>query len=715
MMPFCPSCARYSPAGRVCAHCGVHRSALETPGAAGQPAWSAQAPGSAAGQMAVARDGESPLLIVPWGRVPRRGDARPADGGVVALSAGDGRLVWKTPLGQPIEGGACVAEPGESGLPGQVIIVGAGTRGIGAGEGWLTALDVHTGREVWPGRARMEGAVRAAPVVDGVRLYAAACDGALYCLDLRTGQRVWRTPLANVPIPIPAAPVIVKDRGAIQAIITGTYGGPGWSEEGKVIAVDERGRKLWEQGAGGNVRGAPALADGVLYVAAFRNAPSTGIINALDARTGRSLWRQPFIVQGQPTDRRVYSFSAAPLAHGPDVYVPSLNGRLYKLNASNGQVTWECDLGVSLAVTPAWIEGLIVLGANDGRLVTVDPTNSAQAWQCGLENPVLTAPLAHGQTLYAATEGGKVVALPWHLGQYAWAAERLERQSRHAEAGDCRALAAHFGPAGDARRRGRQLAARDWNEARQPERAGEMWLALDEREEAARAFAVAGEHWRMNDDCRAAGFFKRAADLFFPLRQAEALNAATRALATCAQLPYLLLQGVNVGSFFQWEPGEFTLRLVNEGQTPLFGAKLWLGGALKSAVGAEIPARLDPGAAWNIPLTVVPTREQSALEVEVEYIPGAPDYAPLRGMAAIPIAAIQRPQPLNFGDIQHLQVMIGGATREGVNIVTGDVALLRANAGIGDLRVAGDAGAVIGRDGIGAVQAAGDVGFIRNS
>lgn len=665
--------------------------------------------------MVIAYDGESPLLIVPWGHVPRRGDTRPADGGVVALSAGDGRPVWRTLLGQPIEGGACIAEPSVPGLSDRIIIIGAGMRGIGAGEGWLTALDVHTGREVWPIRARLGGAVRAAPVVDGVRLFAVACDGALYCLDLRTGERVWRVSLASVPVPIPAAPVIIKDRGVTQAIIIGTYGGPGWSEEGKVIAVDERGRKLWEQGAGGNVRGAPTLANGVLYVAAFRNAPSTGIINALDARTGRPLWRQPFIVQGQPTDRRVYGFSAAPLVHGEDIYAPSLNGRLYRLNANNGQVTWECDLGVSMAVTPAWIEGLIVLGTNDGRLVAVDPDNGSEAWQYCLGTPVLTAPLTHGRTIYAASESGKVAALSWHLGHYEWAAERLERQGRYAEAGDCRALAAHFGPAGDTRRRNRQLAARDWSEAQQVERAGEMWLALDEREEAARAFAAAGEHWRMNDDCRAARFFKRAADLFFPLRQVDALNAATRALATCAQLPYLLVQAVNVGSFFQWEPGELTLRLVNEGHTPLFGLKLWLGGALKSAVAAEIPSRLDPGAAWNVPLTVVPTREYSMLEVEVEYIPDAPEYAPLRGIAVIPIEAIQRPQPLNFGDVQHLQVTIGGSTREGVNIVTGDVALLRANAGIGNLRVAGDAGAIIGRDGIDNLQAAGDVGFIRGS
>lgn len=591
---FCPTCSAYFPAGPACPHCGGERPRLRIPTAPGQPAWRAEAPGSVAAQLALAHLDGRTVLVVPWGRVPRRGDDRPADGGVSVFDTADGSLLWAASLGAPVEGGAALADltpsPGGIGL-----IVGTGTRGVGAGEGGLVALDLRTGQERW--RRPLGGAVRAAPVVDGVRVYAAAGDGLLTCLDVRDGKEVWRAAAFGRPTPIPAPPLVVKEKGAFQAVVVATYGGSHGREEGRVVAFDGWGHVLWEREAGGNVRGAPVAAQGRLFVAAFRDNPSAGALTALDARTGRPVWPQPFTVEAQPGERGSCHLSAAPLVHAGTLYVGSLNHRLYALDAATGTVRWERAVGGGIAVAPAWIEGLVIVGANDGKLYALDGETGEPAWEFPLgASHVLTDPLAWEGFVFAGAADGALAALPWHLGRYGWAAARLEGAQRFAEAGDCRALAAHFGVLPEAQREDYRRAADDWERAGEPEKAACMWLALDRHAEAAGAFRRAGLRWRMRDPHRGAGHLKRAADLYFALREREALDECTRALASCARLPFVALRAVNVGRFIQWEEGEFTLRLVNEGATAIpGGVRLWLGGALKSPVQAEIRAPWNRG------------------------------------------------------------------------------------------------------------------------
>lgn len=702
MALFCPNCAAYFPAGRLCPTCGHKRLAWDIPAPPQQPFWRARVPGGVAANLTLARLGGRPVLVVPWGHLPQRGDSRPLNGGVSLLELSNGSLIWEQSLGIPIEGGAVAVE--------DAIVVGMGTRGIGAGQGALAALDLRKGSVLW--HRQIEGAILGAPITDGVRIYAAGCDGAVYCLDAREGKLVWRSPICEGPTSISASPILIKERATTLAIVVATYGSPHWQKEGRVVALDEQGRRLWEQSAGGNVRGTPVLAGGKLFVAAFRSSPSVGLLNAFDARTGRPIWPQPFTIQGQPADRVSYNFSASPLVYGCRVYVGSLNHRLYALEAATGKLLWEREVGAGIATAPAPIEGLIVFGANNGCVYALDAESGEKAWDYALSDPlpaecsatkkpatVLTGPLPFGNMIVVASDEGVVAMLPWHLGQYEWAGERLERASRLVEAGDCHALAGHFSVQPDVRERCYQRAADEWMRAGEPERAAQMWLALDRRDWAADTYRAAGERWRTQDCLRAAGYFRRAAELYFTLRRREELNACTRAIATCVRLPHVLLQVVNIGGFIQWEPGELTLRITNDGFDTLpSGIKLWLGGALKSALVVEILSPLGVGQSWNIPMTVMPTRREGTLDIEVEYDPGVPEYAPLHSMLAIPIEAAEKPQPLiDVGDVGVLKLEVASFTKEGLMIVTRDVGMMRSDGGIASVKAEGDIGAILSR------------------
>jgi outer membrane protein assembly factor BamB len=701
---FCPTCSTYCPAGFICPGCQRTRGLLETPVEPGQPLWRTTLPGAAAGRLALAQVGGRRLLLAAWSQAGR---GRTPDGGVIALDVADGSIAWRGDLGLPAEGGAAVAS--EAG----VAVVGLAQRGLGPGEGWAAGLDLGSGQVRW--RTQLGGMAEAAPAMDEARVYAAAGDGQLTCLDARTGSVVWRRSVADAAARIPATPALVAERGAVQAIIVGTYSVTAWRDEGKLAAFDTAGRRLWLADAGGQVRGTPAVLGRRVYVAAYRSNPSAGVLTAFDSQTGKPLWPAPFTVPAADA-RSSAGFVAAALAHGDTVYAGCQDHRLYAVDAATGVLRWSHEVGGGIASAPAWVAGLVVVGANDGMLYAVDAETGARAWEIPLGGHVLTAPLIADGTIFAAADDGTVVALPWHAGRYAWAAERLEAAKVWSEAGDCRALAAHFHGKPDERDALYRQAAADFAEAGEMEKAGQMWTALGARwrREAAEAWQRAGLALCDREPDRAGRCFQRAAELFYALYTAEplgpgsealaqALNACTRSLAECAGLPYLTARLDNADGLVQWEPCKLNLRLVNQGRQPVQQEiRLTLGGGFAELMEAKVLGDLAPKGTWRVPLLATATRPTSLLEGEIEYDSGDARYGLLRTVLVQPIQAQERPRPVNvtIGDVARLELKLASATTpEGatIQLITQDV------------------GAIVNRGAIASLDVQGDVGYLKGA
>ena len=681
MTSFCPACSAYFPGGATCPACGLARDSLHTPPAPDSPHWQVTAPGQVATRLTLVHLAERPLLVVPWAT------RQPAGGGLTLLDARDGQVIWTHTFDTPIEGGAAVA--------GDLLIVGLGGRTLGPGDGALVALDLATHEERW--RRPLAGAVRGAPVVNETCVYAATSDGALVCHDVRSGTPVWEEPARVWPrrtdlvsIPIPAAPVLFRERGTLR-ILVATYGVG--REEGRVAAFDSRGRLVWgPHPAGGNVRGTPALVNDTLYVAAQRYHPATGVLTAFDARHGNPRWPQPVVIHAEKAGNNA-GFSAGPFVHAGLIYVGNQNHRLYALDAANGQVRWTAEVAHGIATTPAFIQGLIVFGANDGLIHARDATSGKPAWTYPLGGHVLTDPLVWGDTLFVATDDGAVAALPWHLGHYADAAARLENQGQHAVAGDAYALAGHFSVQPASQDAFYQHARAAWEQAAEFEKSASLWEAFAEDARAAAAWQQAGERWRRHDSKRAAFAFKRAVDLNYRLWQADAHNRCAQALAACLGLPWLEVRAENVQGFVQWEASEMALRLTNEGRSAApAGIMVRLAGGLQAPVTARIDTPLPPRHTWHIPVTVRPTQRRMVLEIEVEYEVGMAAWTPLRFLLTLSIEVASRPQPLIVGDVARLEVTVGDATQEGISITTQDVGGFIARGSVGQVSVQGDIG-----------------------
>ena len=112
----------------------------------------------------------------------------------------------------------------------------------------------------------------------------------------------------------------------------------------------------------------PVVVDGIMYIT---EPPST--VRALDARTGRPLWRwQPRIAAsvkniGFPRTNRGIAIL------NDTVYVGTLDAYLVALDAKSGTMRWrthvaENDLGHAITMAPLAIDGKIIVGISGGEV-----------------------------------------------------------------------------------------------------------------------------------------------------------------------------------------------------------------------------------------------------------------------------------------------------------------------------------------------------------
>ncbi len=102
---------------------------------------------------------------------------------------------------------------------------------------------------------------------------------------------------------------------------------------GKPVWSHRDAARFWESNAGAGPRGTPALHRGRVYTLG-----ATGIVNALDARTGSLLWTRNGAADTE-AKRPDWGFSGSPLVIGDVVVVP-VSGHLAAYDAATGNPRW---------------------------------------------------------------------------------------------------------------------------------------------------------------------------------------------------------------------------------------------------------------------------------------------------------------------------------------------------------------------------------------
>lgn len=231
-----------------------------------------------------------------------------ADCRIYGLNAEDGQLLWTIEAGEPVLGAVTIAD---------------GTAYIGDSDHTLRAIDLHSGRVHWA-YTGVKGYIETKPLVTADKVIFGAWDNTLYALNRADGSLLWKwenglpgmhySPAAVWPVAAHGKVFISDPKRALTAIDLET-GRTVWrtfrSQVRETVALSadssriysktmndsivayaaegEVPRQVWASNVGFGYEHAPSMPaeqDGVVY-----GSTKGGLIFALEAKTGRVLWK----------------------------------------------------------------------------------------------------------------------------------------------------------------------------------------------------------------------------------------------------------------------------------------------------------------------------------------------------------------------------------------------------------------------------------------
>ncbi len=144
---------------------------------------------------------------------------------------------------------------------------------------------------------------------------------------------------------------------------------------------------IYQTGTAGRVEVTPLVVDGVMYLA---EPPST--IAALDARTGRRLWRHDPVVPDETLNIGFPRTNRGVALLGDSVFFGTLDARLIALDRTAGDVRWTTQLadnavGYAVTAAPLAVDGKVIVGISGGEagvrgfLDAYDAETGERAWR----------------------------------------------------------------------------------------------------------------------------------------------------------------------------------------------------------------------------------------------------------------------------------------------------------------------------------------------
>ena len=202
----------------------------------------------------------------------------------------------------------------------------------------------------------------------------------------------------------------------------------------------------WEFSAAGGFYAAPAIVGETLYVAG-----QDGVVYALNAADGQVRWR---------FETGSANYSGVAIGEGLG-YVAASGGTLYAIDLQTGEARWQAEVGGTVYATPVVAGGLVLIGQGDGKWVKAyDAASGEQRWQFPLgkrmgsalsasdelaflpsydmhlyavelstmrlrwqyvaSQPIDSAPLLDGDTLYVKLPSDELIALDAATGKELW-------------------------------------------------------------------------------------------------------------------------------------------------------------------------------------------------------------------------------------------------------------------------------------------------------
>ena len=300
-------------------------------------------------------------------------------GKVTALTQGQGKIIWSTPLTHGIVSGPTVSH-------GKII--------VSTDNASVAALSQANGRVLWETSVASE--VLAKVATTSHLVIVKTMDGHLFALDLNTGKKRWviEHGAPSLILKASSSPLIVDDHALV-----------GYSD-GKLDAVDlEKGRIIWQRGiayANGasdverlvDIDADPMLHHQLLYMASYQ-----GFIGAFDMDNGQFVWsKQASVYKNMAMDNDA-------------LYVTDSHDVLWAYQLSSGQIKWKQTALKGNGLTePVLLGSKVIVGDKKGRLHILAKSNGALIGREEVGSPIYISPEVSNGRILAMTADGMLHA-----------------------------------------------------------------------------------------------------------------------------------------------------------------------------------------------------------------------------------------------------------------------------------------------------------------
>jgi len=217
-----------------------------------------------------------------------------------------------------------------------------------------------------------DGWVACVAIVGG-HVYAPALSGYLHCLNLATGQEIW-----------------------------------------KYRSIEDPDPKKFAAG----FKAAPFVTESAVYV-----GDEDGVLHAIDRTTGKKLW-------GFATDAEIAGCVAQ---FGEHLLVASHDSFLYCLTKDGAEV-WKFQTNDRINCSPAIADNYTFLAGCDEHLRVIDLQTGKEFRDMPLESFLIASPAIVNDLLYVGTHTGQIVCVNWRKGEFVWRYEGPRKMPFHASA-----------------------------------------------------------------------------------------------------------------------------------------------------------------------------------------------------------------------------------------------------------------------------------------
>lgn len=284
------------------------------------------------------------------------------------------------------------------------VAVDDGTLFVASGFGFVVAMDASTGDEKW--RSPLGAPVTSSPTVRDGQVFVVTQNNEVFALSAATGDVEWSDQAIAESARVLSSPSVA----AIEDLVVAPF------SSGEVIAyLSANGRRLWNDGlnrAGrftpissiNDIASRPVLNQGLVYAAS-----QSGILAAIDGRTGRRVWQQNI------------GSIFAPALVGEYMFVAGVDGQIACLSKTSGAVIWAVQLpefekaekkrGKISYAGPIITSNKVVVASSTGDLVAISPQTGEETARLNLGDKVFLEPIAVGDRLIILTDEGRLIAV----------------------------------------------------------------------------------------------------------------------------------------------------------------------------------------------------------------------------------------------------------------------------------------------------------------